>query len=241
MIRRCLARANARTILRPFFWTSLAVAFSLAVWQAAVGDETPLRTSLFVMNRDGSGVRHVVGVEGYPTLELPRWSHDGLRLAFSAKPAGDEPATRLFVVNIDGSALGELGPGAFPCCSADDKQIAFFDAHGRKPGTWVQNLDGRGRQWLSAGRAACWSPDGDRMALESQGSLAIYDLVEGVERPVFSRPKPQVVTGFDWSPDGKQLAVVVQGGPLGELWLVGADASDEPKLRYSGKLGGHVS
>jgi Tol biopolymer transport system component len=105
----------------------------------------------------------------------------------------------------------------------------------------VQNVDGRGRHWLASGRAACWSPDGGKLALASDGKLVIRDLVEGVERPVFDRPTPRAISEIDWSPDGEQLSVVVRGGPLAELWIVDAAPSAEPKLRYSGGLEGGVS
>ncbi len=241
MIRRCTERANTGAGLRRFAWAGIAAACCLAALLATARGEALPPRSLFVMNRDGSHARYVARVQGYPAIESPRWSHDGRQLAFGAKPAGDGPA-RQFVVQVDGNKLRDLGLGTLPCWSPDDKQIAFFDDDGRKPGTWVQNVDGRGRQWLSAGRAARWSPDGGRMALESKGALVVFDLVESLESPAFSSPTGQVVAGFDWSPDGQRLAVVVRGKQHDELRIVGATvATDDRQIRFSGSLDGHVS
>jgi len=224
-------------------WFLLAVVSSVVLIPGVARADDPQPPSLFVMNRDGSGVRHVVHVEGYRSIKSPRWSHDGRRLVFEAVPGGDGPP-RLFVVKADGRDLRELGQGRLPCWSPDDKQLAFSVAAGdqQASGTWVQNVDGRGRQWLVAGHAARWSPGGDRMALVSNRTLATYDLIEDVERPVFEKPPGEIFAGFDWSPDGETLALVASRDGQQPLWIVETAQSNTSKQsRLSGTLDGHVS
>ncbi len=168
--------------------------------------------SLFVMDRDGSHVRHVVHVEGYASLGSPRWSHDGTRLVFDGRNA-DSPQSHFFDVASDGTGLRDVGPGADADWSPDDKQFAFAasGSDSLKLGLFVQNVDGRGKQYLAAGAAPRWAPDGSSIAFQPAG-LKILDLADASTRDVLPLDKKikGIRSGFDWSPDGSQLAVVLE-------------------------------
>jgi WD40 repeat protein len=180
--------------------------------------------SLFVMNRDGSGVRNVSQIEGYQSLGSPRWSHDGKRLVFDACNV-DSAANRCFAVAADGSGLADVAPGALADWSPDDKQLAFAGGQNAslKKGIWVQNTSGQGRQWLATGTAPHWSPDGGQIAHVAD-TLMILDLAQGTNRAVFE-PTERITNirfGFDWSPDGERLAVVVERDGAREVVIVNA-------------------
>lgn len=191
----------------------LSVAACLTGGEARAEESgTPQPRSLFVMDRDGTNVRHVVHVEGYVSLGSPRWSHDGKRLAFDGR-AADSAQNHFFDVAVDGTELRDIGPGAAADWSPDDKQFAFNAgvSDSLKQGLYVQNVDGRGKQYLAAGAAPRWSPDGSSIAFQPAG-LKILDLIDGSSRDLLALDEKitGIRSGFDWSPDGTQLAVVIE-------------------------------
>jgi WD40 repeat protein len=199
--------------------------------RAALAEESP--GAIFVMNRDGSGLRPLVSIEGFPRLGAPRWSHDGKKLVFDAR--GDQPEKRtVFVVAADGSALTGIGPGTRADWSPDDKQLAFAAVEGMplNKGIWVQNVDGRGRQRLAEGDAAQWSPDGSLIAVVDGRNLQILDQIDSSRRAIFESGDgiTNVRPGFAWSPDGTELAAAVERNGAWEV-VIAAAANPRPELR----------
>jgi WD40 repeat protein len=219
----------------------LGLGLLLSCWLGAtLGAEQP--TAIFVARTDGSGIRRVAQLDGYTRHVAPRWSHDGKRLVFEATgPAGVPHA---FLVDAAGGAPANLGPGASPVWSPDDKQIAMTvgDASSSTSSVWVQNLDGRGRERLAAGSSPRWSPDGSRMAIQDGDAMVVLDLVSGEARPLTAALAGTAVAGFDWSPDGSLLAVVLAHEGRQALWIVNAaDGNGKPRMRLSGDLDGFVT
>jgi len=201
-----------------------AIVFSTSIAQAA--DDDP--RAIFVMRRDGTNVRQVASLKDFNSLGNPRWSHDGSRLAFEASQRGK---SRLFTIGADGKNLLDLGEGAFPSWSPDDKQLAFQKNEATDPkvaaDAWVENVDGKGRVRLVEGLAPRWSPDGSQIALAGT-SLRIFDMSETKPRDVFASGQKIVATvGFDWSPDGKRLAAIVERNGGRELVIVSAEAPNK--------------
>ena len=203
-----------------------------AAAQAQLADEP---RAIFVMNRDGSDVCRVVFVETFPQLGAPRWSHDGLRLAFDARSSRP---TRALVVDASGRNLIDLGSGTRPDWSPDDKQVVFEVPNVGRASIWVQNADGRGNSWLCPGSAPRWSPDGSRIAM--CGPLRVFDVLSGRHQDLASDlSEVGEAIGCDWSPDGSQLAVVVKRGPSHELILMGATRDAKPpRVRLRAQLSG---
>ena len=134
--------------------------FGLIVWLAcgalargAVAEEA---NALYVMRPDGSEVRLVARVGEKHAHMFPRWSHDGKRLTFEVLALGTTDR-RIYVVNVDGSGLREVGPDSMPDWSPDDKQLVSHRllADDPLPDVYVQNADGA--PW------SCW-PRGARPA-----------------------------------------------------------------------------
>jgi Tol biopolymer transport system component len=129
-------------------------------------------------------------------------------------------------VNADGSELREVAPHSMPDWSPDDKQLVshHFLGGDAAPEIHVQNVEGGGQELVARGRAPRWSPDGSKLAVSDLTNLIVTDLVSGDETKLFDEPVEMLFSGFDWSPDGKQLAVVVRrvANPARELWLIDA-------------------
>jgi len=220
-------------------------ALTCAVTLAVAFVPGPLRASddpsaIYVMRTDGSQARRLARVDGYVNHASPRWSNSGKFVAFEAAP--DNGATRrCFVVAANGTNLREIGVGAMPAWSPDDKQLAFHDDQGK---VLVQNLDGNGRVEVTTGFSPRWSPDGSKLAVADGDSIRVIDLASGDEEWLFDAPYYSLFRGFTWSPDGKSLAVGVREvqGQQRQLRFVsakGAAAGNE--LRHKSSLGGYIS
>ncbi len=198
--------------------------------------------AIYVMQADGSGVRKVVRLENFRAHGSPRWSHDGKRLVFDAS-GGPNGARKFFVINVDGSGLKELGDHAMPDWSLDDKQLIYtnYGGAGTKVGLWVQNLDGQGRTWVVEGISARWSPDGSHFVyMDAPERLVMsFDVVQGDERVLYDGGYERIEPGFEWSPDGKRLAVIGcnrdNNQKARELVIVGGNGT-EAKVRLKEPL-----
>ena len=92
--------------------------------RAAAAD---LRTAIYAVKRDGTGLRKIVQIPGYKEHSTPVCSHDGTRLAFDAIQAGTF-VKKVFVVNADGTGLTGFDGTETPDWSPDDNRLAFrFD------------------------------------------------------------------------------------------------------------------
>ena len=164
-------------------------------------------------------------------------SHDGKRLAFTAK--SQHRRTRLF--SFDASTRRLSGEGqpitaagraaAFPELSRDGKRLAF--------GTRLD--DGRWELWqksLVDGREAPvitddysrdlpqWSFDGTQLAYtrsninENKDQLMVWSRQSHSEQPLTSTSSDSG-TIYDWSPDGKWLLVSrASGNTSAEIWML---------------------
>ncbi len=141
----------------------------------------------------------------------------------------------------------DLGYGCAPAWSADDKQVAFHlaqgNAAGERPGVYVMNVDGQGREWICEGLRPRWSPDGEKLLVASQhegfASLYIYDIFEAQLTRVLEQGYDQVIGGC-WSPDGKRLLGWISTGGQERLHLFDVDGLEPPAL-LAGQTGQHNS
>ncbi len=70
----------------------------------------------------------------------------------------------------------------------------------------------------------------------------MLDLVAGTQRDVLEEPFQRILTGFDWSPDGKQLAFVAERNNQRELVIVNAEGSSKGiKVRLVSRVDGHLT
>ena len=152
------------------------------------------------------------------------WSPDGTRFAFSQWAdfsANGDPAQHLFVINADGSGRKQITRGNFrdatPTWSPDGARIAFARRDLESADTVYNTLDvfiavvnaGGGKVTsLTRGGdrddAPAWSPDGQRIAYNSDGSVWVIR-ADGSE-PRLIEGGPFVSRGVTWSPAGDELA-----------------------------------
>jgi Tol biopolymer transport system component len=232
-------------------------------------------SAIYVMKLDGGEVRKASHCDDR-WLGSPAWAHDGKRLLYDAAPANRNyregrimlerlaPADKQDGEAKDGKKPGQVDPnradlkpvdlgfGLAPAWSADDKQVAFHlgqgSAAGERPGVYVMNVDGQGREWICEGLRPRWSPNGEKLLVASQhegfASLYIYDIFEAKLSRVLEQGYDQVIGGC-WSPDGKRLAFVgYKGGSAfsggrGELSLVEAAAGAKPQPLVEDRVGWH--
>ena len=172
---------------------------------------------------------------------MPSWSPDGKRIAFSSyDPRG------IWIMNADGTGrelIDEGGWGAewWPkgekiSYSASGGNIRVYDLAKK---TSQDLLDGGYRQvyW-----GMTWSPDGQWLAFKgvtvgNKTELAIVH-AEGREkgfRVLLPKALPEVkdiMQGFSWSPDSKQIvvALITQSNPARHLYLLDAEGKVAPKV-----------
>ena len=170
---------------------TLSASDRIAFVQSRQSRYTDVPSSVVVMNVDGSGLKTIYagGVLGHP-----RWSPDGLKLAFSGQFAAPAPSTpcwwydvtcqlKIFVANADGSGgLTHLTDSlswnsADPEWSPDGSRIAFtyrFDEIDDAYSIEVMNADGSGKRQVAYPSrwqtdlymAPTWSPDGRSLAFQ---------------------------------------------------------------------------
>ncbi len=147
----------------------------------------------------------------------------------SRRSGGEYDPPDLYAMNPDGSALHRLTRGAsWPdfSVSSDGRRVAY-SADGW---IWIVRIDGTGRHRFVHGRYPAWSPNSQHLAVvtgrlrsdDGFGNAAVvYSLVGRRERTVF---RGQLSTPPTWSPDGKQVALIVgNGSPEGRLVVVDED------------------
>ncbi len=213
---------------------------TLLLAAVARADNPPM--AIFVMKTDGTQVRKVADVPGYDEHTVPRWSHDGRMIAFDASQ-GPQGKRSFFVVNADGTGLKELGHDARPDWSPDDKQIAY-DVYAGNLEVHVQNLDGTGRTRFASGVCPRFSPDGSKLAVTDHKMLRVVDLVTGEEIELFDKPFEYLFAGYNWSPDGRWLALSANPGQNAKwkMMLVSSEGEQQGlKLLRESWQGGSIS
>lgn len=187
----------------------------LSLWgPRAFGQAQPRQSAIFIMNADGSDITKASHRDDL-WLGSPAWSNDGKRLLYGGLPPVDFSRIRLYVEEIGGDKAVDLGTGNAPCWSPDDSQIAFDqparNAFGERPGVWVMNADGTGREWLSEGRRPRWSPDGEKIVFASDHegfeSLYVFNVIDLMRTRILDRRYGEVI-GASWHPQSDRLVFV---------------------------------
>ena len=161
---------------------------------------------VWTINADGTDLTQLTNS---PAFEFdPSWSPDGTQIAYRSD-RGDE--SEIWIMNADGTGQRRLTAGLSPAWSPDGSSIAYASpGHDPNPplsGLSIMNPDGSGQHRVTntdGGEYASWSPDGKRIAFNSNltGDHVMYIVdVDGSNLVDLS----SVGEGWQvqWSPDGR--------------------------------------
>jgi Tol biopolymer transport system component len=164
---------------------------------------------MLTVNDDGSALRPLAGVvDG----AHPAWSHDGRRIAYQKEGS-------IFIVNANGVGkrveLTPPGPDEYrnPRWSPDGRNIVFDSYElGRDEQLEIWRVDGSHRSVVPLPMDANgpdWSPDGRRLAFWNLNGIYVVN-VNGTGLKKITSQWREV----RWSPDGKTLLFIGQGGRI---------------------------
>ena len=174
---------------------------------------------IFIVNRDGSGLRRVTQSRGGTTDLAPRWSPDGLRIAYhsyvasiATKYGNSDRDSEIWVINTDGSGRRQLtnnnAEDSNPDWGPDGRRIAFQSNRDGNYEIYLINSDGSGLKRLTNHPGddtfPRWSPDGEWIAFisdRSGGRKVRIMAADGSFEPEFSSKRVTVGCCIDWNPD----------------------------------------
>jgi Tol biopolymer transport system component len=185
--------------------------------QIVFAREGACSSALYVMHRDGSGVRRLA--ESRNDDELPAWSPDGRSIVLVGTHSIDTirpDGTGRRLLSHDDSSFGlawspdgtrlAYTHGSF--VTLDDDQLQTSLVILRADGTLVRRVLGH---TLGLGTPA-WSSDGNRLAVAGEDGLYVMDVDGGHRRRIWQQYFSTAPPAPAWSPDDRTISFVDRAG-----------------------------
>ncbi len=202
------------------------------------GEHGPAAWPLFVLSIDGAELRPLGKFPRDMAIGSPDVSPDGKMVSFDAwRLARNETysSARVYVVNVDGTGLKDIGVGAMPSWSPDGKKITFCQ-YSPNRGVWIMNADGSNKQLIDAdGWGSDWSPVGNEIAYTTNqdgANVRIVDPNTGKHRTLLrTQEYRSIYWNSSWSPDGKHICFKgIRANEAHEIAIVSTEG-DEKEFR----------
>ena len=164
-----------------------------------------LTSDVYVMNADGSGQERLTSDPSWESGLA--WSPDGRKIAFASGLGNSE----IHVMNADRSEQRRLTNDAWGgelAWSPRGDKIAFVRRRDGNQEIYVMNPDGSGQRRLTRNtvgdRNPVWSPDGRRIAFESNWQVYLMNADGSGQRRLTRNGARNFAPA--WSPDGQRIA-----------------------------------
>jgi len=170
--------------------------------------------------------------------QVPRWSPDGLHIAFESDRGGVQD---IYLTDMNGTSVskitGSLSPSRMGSWSPDGRTLVYCNLVPDSPGaTWqVFSVDvaGGGNHQLTSGgdtkSGPVYSPGGDSIAYLQSGRIFLMDS-QGRGRREIPSGVDSVSTPLDWSLEGRIIFYTGFKGGRSDIYRVRPDGSEQVNL-----------
>ena len=177
----------------------------------------------------------------------PAWSSDGVKLAFSASPAGD---SEIYTSDASGGGVHRLtsfrGPDVSPVWNPkSNSQIAWVSGRTGLPQIYLMDSDGANVQRMTdSGYATSpsWSPNGQFLTFAwnrkygpgAPGGQDIYIMDIASKRFIQLTHDAGRNDFPSWAPDGRHIVFQREGDDGTQIWTMLADGTQQQMLTHGG-------
>ena len=196
------------------------------------------RGGVFVMNRDGTGIRRLTRTLVWD----PTWSPDGRTIAVAGNNGPTGPDARIGLVGTRGGSVRWVTRKGWEVSEPEwstTGDIGFIRRTGWGDATlevFVMSGDGSSPRRLTRDRSSdatpSWSPDGKKIAFHAENGISVMT-TDGSARHRLTRGSEDFSPG--WSPDGRCIAFQRSG----TIYVVESDGGTPHKLMKRPRVGRH--